>query len=88
MVAFAGGSKGRRQVLRPLDLSAEQQEPIRFKAELLDDLYYHKKGQVVSVVLDLFRKSRVSLSLDEPGSNVVPYPLHLALSQQLQLPDS
>jgi hypothetical protein len=54
---------GRRQVLKPLNLSADQEEPLRFRAEVLEDLCGFKKGQIVNVELDLFDVSRLGLSM-------------------------
>lgn len=63
LCAFAGGS-GRQQLLKPLGLSAEQQQPLTFKAEALADFYCYRKGQVLKVELDLFGVSYMRLTLD------------------------
>jgi hypothetical protein len=76
---------GRRQVLKPLDLSAAQKQPVQFKAELLEDLRCFKKGQIVHVELDLFGESRMTLHLQGAAAEgrATPFAVHLALGKRL-----
>lgn len=73
--------------LRPLDVSAEQKQPIQFKAQVLEDLLFYREGQIVDVELDLFGKS--SMILRAAGQPPAPLPMRLPVSlsvrRQLQL---
>jgi hypothetical protein len=44
LCAFIAGEHW-REVLKPLDLKAAQQEPLKFKAEVVEEFFSYKKGQ-------------------------------------------
>jgi hypothetical protein len=79
---FGGGSlPHRHQLVRPLNLTAKQQQPMEFKAGLLEDYLCYRKGQVVDVTLDLFNSSVLNLQLDQDGSTPTPQFMHIALGR-------
>jgi hypothetical protein len=54
----------RRQLLKPLDLTAAQMESLNFKAEVQEDFNGFTRGQIVHVELDLFNCSQIYIRKD------------------------
>jgi hypothetical protein len=86
LCAFSSVRRGRRHLFAPLDLTAAaQREPLKFKAQVVEEFFSYKKGQTVRIELDLFDDSLMHVTLDEPGAIPVPLAFNLALGRQLQL---
>jgi hypothetical protein len=81
LFTLSGGGQARRQALKALSLTAERKLPMKFKADVLEDLYCFRRGQVVNVELDLFEKSRMGLNV----TGQEPLWLDVSLSQGRQL---
>lgn len=74
---------GYRHLLKPIDLTPAQQQPITFTAELLQDLQPFSKGQQIKVEMDLFGSSLLHVWV-RPDRKI---PLHaqLVLGRSLAL---
>jgi hypothetical protein len=83
LCAFRGG-KPWHQLFTPLNLTAAQAEPLKFKAEVREDVLSWKKGQNVRIELDLFATSMMRVALDEPHAVAFPSVASLSLGRQLQ----
>jgi hypothetical protein len=74
-----------RQLFTPLNLKTAQQAPLTFKAEVREDVFSLKKGQIVRIELDLFNTALVRVAVDEPGAVPFSCGVDLMLGRQLQL---